>query len=600
MRGGLPAGLLLLLWVGAASAQSVRLEVTPGPHYVGDAIALSVVAEGFEEEPVPVVQSTPPERGILVSTGVQPNVSTSIVIINGQVRRSKEVTFNFGYQLSASEPGAVTIGPFTVVQGDTRLRTQQVRLDLQPVPSNDQLSVELELPETPVFVGERVPVTLRFEVGARLRANLHQYTLRVPFFERSDAFQFLDVDDPGSTKIEVLTPNGVVAMMGDAREVPQGGDRQLIVELRRIAVPLKEGTLEVPASSLDLEEGVRFRRDLFGGRRPTKLRRWRSVDRSRRLVVKQIPARNAPETFAGAVGSGFSLAVSADRTVVQVGEPITLEFELRGDGNLETAALPRLDADGMLPPGQFRVPEVELTGRLEAGAKRFTATVRVIDAEVRGIPALEYAWFDPTTEQFMTTRSRPIALSVGDAEVIGAAQVLSRETPSAGPAESGEASSRISQPANEPLRLTGADLAIERDTALLLRRPDVRARSAATLTALYAGSLALVALARFDRRRRSLDPKVAARRRRIEAELRRIRQAGSLPADEAAAEFARGLRALLAEMPEAGRRSEVDAFVGECDARSYAPGRGRDDSRLDPATAQRAIELAQLLAEGAP
>lgn len=600
MRGAF-LGCGLLLAASVASAQSVRLEVAPGPHYTDDAVQLNVVAEGFEEEPVPVVQSSPPQRGILISTGVQPSVSTSLVISNGQVRRRKEVSFSFGYQLSAAEPGPITLGPFTVVQGGTTARSGKVRLDLQPVPANDQLSVELELPEAPVFVGERVPVTLRFQVGDRLRANLHQYTLRVPFFDRSDAFQFLEpTDNPGSTKIEVQTPNGVVAMMGHARETQRGGGRELLVELRRIAVPLKDGALEIPASSLDLEEGVRYRRDLFGGRRPTQVRRWRSVDKLRRLVVKRIPTEGAPGSFAGAVGSGFSLAVSADRTVVQVGEPITLEFELRGDGNLETAALPRLDASGMLPSAQFRVPEADITGRLEAGTKHFTATVRVLDSQLREVPALEYSWFDPTSEQFRTTRSRPIALSVRDAEVIGAAQVQSGEPAPAGAAVVGERSRGSASPRSAPLRLTGADLAIERNPSLLLRAPAGRARNAGTIVALYAGSLLLVGLARFDRRRRNLDPAIAARRRRVEAELQRIRQAASLPADDAVAELARGLRALLSEVPDGGPRAEIDAFVGQCDARSYAPDRGHDASPLDPATASRALELAQSLAESAP
>ena len=114
----------------------------------------------------------------------------------------------------------------------------------------------------------------------------------------------------------------------------------------------------------------------------------RQTDRARRLSVKQIPADRTPESFAGAVGSGFSLTVSADRTVVKVGEPIALHFELRGDGNLETAALPRLDAEGLLPANSFRVAEGEIPGRLEDGAKRFTTTVRVLDPGIQEIPAL--------------------------------------------------------------------------------------------------------------------------------------------------------------------------------------------------------------------
>jgi len=284
---------------------------------------------------------------------------------------------------------------------------------------------------------------------------------------------------------------------------------------------------------------------------------------------------------------------------VQVGEPIALNFELRGEGNLETASLPPLDAEGLLAPSQFRVPEGELAGRLEAGAKRFTAVVRVLDPSVREIPALEYAWFDPTTEQFQTTRSRPIALSVGEAEVIGAADVQRDATrdaeaaPGAAPAPGAPAAQR------GPLLLTGADLAIERDPERLLRRAEAGAQRSWLVALLYAGSLGVVGLAQLDRRRRSVDPAVTARRRRVGAELRRVREASSLPAHEAVAELARALRKILAEVPDA-RGPEIDEFLGECDARSYAPEGLRDGSPLAPEFHRRAVELAERMAgEGA-
>ena len=278
--------------------------------------------------------------------------------------------------------------------------------------------------------------------------------------------------------------------MGSAREEKRSGETYLIVEVRRIAVPLRAGSLEIPPATLDVEEGVRFRRDLFGGRRPTQIRKWRSTDRARRLSVKQIPADRTPESFAGAVGSGFSLTVSADRTVVKVGEPIALHFELRGDGNLETAALPRLDAEGLLPPTSFRVADGEIPGRLEDGAKRFTAMVRVLDPSVHEIPALEYSWFDPTTEQFRSTKSRPIALSVGDAQVIGAADVQSGERAPESPASDLEERTARAASGSGPLVLTGADLAIERDATICCfaaLRPAAGTRWA--VAGLYAGSV---------------------------------------------------------------------------------------------------------------
>ncbi|MBW2541685.1 MAG: BatD family protein [Deltaproteobacteria bacterium] len=592
-------GTFLLVWGAAATAaaQSVSVQTAAAPHYAGEPIEIHVVVQGFEEDPAPSVVVASPPRGKLTAAGVHPSVSTSIAIVNGQMRRTKDVKFTFVYQLEVSEPGPIEIGPFVVTQGSASVTSRAIRLDLESLPSSDQMAVELSFPDAPVYVGERVPVTLRFRLTGRLRENLHQYSLRVPFFSLTETFQFLEPPGAaGTTQVEIQTPNGPLSVMGSAREEKRGGDTYLIVEVPRIAVPLRAGDLEIPPATLDVEEGVRFRRDLFGGRRPTQIRKWRSADRARRLSVKQIPADRTPESFAGAVGTGFSLTVSADRTVVKVGEPIALHFELRGDGNLETAALPRLDAEGLLPPASFRVADGEIPGRFEDGVKRFTATVRVLDSAVHEIPALEYSWFDPTAEEFRSAKSRPIALSVGAAQMIGAADVQSADRSPENLASEPEQLTERAPARAGSLVLTGADLAIERDAQLLLRRAASGGGSRWAVAGLYAGSVLLLVFAQLDRRRRNVDPAIVARRRRIESGLRKIRDASNLPASEAAAEIARALRALLADAPEV-RRPEIDALIGECDARSYAPAADRDSAPIDPAFQQRALELASSLEE---
>jgi hypothetical protein len=589
--------LLVLVAATAAAAQTVRVQTASAPHYVGEPIEIHVVVEGFDEDPAPSVVVASSPRGKLIAGGVHPSVSTSISIVNGQMRRTKAVTFTFVYQLQVDEPGPIEIGPFAVTQDGTSITSRRLRLDLEALPSSDQIAVEMEFQNTPIYVGERVPITLRFWLKGRIRENFHQYTLRVPFFALTETFQFLEAPGAaGTTKVEIQTPSGPLSVMGFAREEKRNGETYLIVEVRRLAVPLRAGSLEVPPAVLDVEEGVRFRRDLFGGRTPTQVRKWRSTDRVRRLSVKQIPVDRTPESFAGAVGSGFSLTVSADRTVVKMGEPIALHFELRGDGNLETAALPRLDAEGLLPPASFRVADGEIPGRFEGGVKRFTAMVRVLDPDINEIPALEYSWFDPTTEQFESAKSRPIALSVGDAQIIGAADVQSGELALENPASDPEERTARASSRSGPLALTGADLAIERDADLLLRRASTRARNTWMIAGFYGGSSLFLLLAKFERRRRNVDPAVVARRRRVAGELRRIREASNLPASEAAAEIARAMRALLAETPDV-RRPEIDALIGECDARSYAPAASSDRSPMEAAFHQRALELAQSLTE---
>jgi hypothetical protein len=354
--------------------------------------------------------------------------------------------------------------------------------------------------------------------------------------------------------------------------------------------------VRVPAASVVADEGTRYRRDLFGSRVATHVRKLRAADRDRVLEVSALPRAGRPPSFAGAVGQGFQLDVSADRTVVQVGDPITLTLTLRGAGNLERLGLPALDEPGLLPKDRFRVPQGDLSGVIEGGAKRFTAMVRVLDERQQEIPALEYAWFDPEAERYETTRSRPIALSVRPAEVVGAEDVLSEPLPTPEDereiAEAPEAPSAVSR----ELSLTGADLAIERDVTLLVRDARTTWSGHGLPAGIYAGSVLAVLVALFDRRRR-LDPEAQALRKRAEDQLGAIRAAASAPAAEAAANIARALRALVAQHPDADSR-ELDEFLGECDARTYAPEELRDDGPVDPRFHQRALELAKRLSEG--
>lgn len=595
MRSASGLALGVLLVASAAWAQQVQVRVPGGPHYLGDVIELRVVAEGFEEDPQPAVEVPAPASGSLRQTGVSPNVSTSVIFDGRQTVTNRQVAFEYSYAFRPAATGPVEIGPFRVSQAGVERSAPAVRLEIRQAPSSDRLGVSLSLPSEPIYVGERVPVRLEFRLENELQKNLQSYSLEVPFFDVSKSYRF--IDDPeaeGDTDVVVGTDDETLRFRGRLSR----SRGYLVVTIERTLMPLSEGEFPVAPSRLFVDEGVRWRRDFFGGRRATQIRRLASTDQPRTLRVKGLPLVGRPPGFAGAVGSGYHLEVAADRTVVQVGEPITLTLLLHGAGNLESASLPRLDAEGLLPAARFRVPENELTGTLEGDAKRFTATVRVLDKGVTEIPALTYSWFDPETETYQSTRSLPIALSVRAAEVIGAADVVSDE-PAAKPAPAqAEAAPAADEPRARSFALTGADLAIVRDPALLLGS-SVGAWSHAWLPAgLYGASLLAVGWAFLDRRRRDVDPDMVRRRALAAAELQRVKEAAGFPAARAASELAGALRRLLAERPEA-RTPDLDAYLGECDARSYAPEGMRDESPLDAAFHARGMELARRLAEDA-
>jgi hypothetical protein len=345
--------------------------------------------------------------------------------------------------------------------------------------------------------------------------------------------------------------------------------------------------------------GSMFRDLMEDRRRPSRTELGRAIGEPQTLVVKPFPQNGQPESFAGAVGAGFSIDVTADRTVVRVGDPIALNVTLRGAGNIENASLPRLSADGGMHPDLFRLPEGDVPGTMSEGAKQFRVSVRVSDESVTEIPALAYSWFDPETETYQTARSKPIALRVMPAKVISAGDVV-RSPSSAG----GSASSRTGDDApngeskevalatpNQPVfSLSGADLAIEPDADLVLRDLGGRTNGIVVQSVLYGAGLLLIAVAIIDRRRRNVDPVLIKRRKNVRRQRARIDKAKGQPKQEAAEEIAAALRALVAELPDVPRE-DAEAVIAECESIVYAPA-GKGEARLDDAVIERASAVA--------
>jgi len=589
-------GLSLTL-AAPAVAQKVRVQVARGPHYVGEQINVEVVAEGFEENPQPEIRPPQPARGQLAFHGVSPQVSSSITIVNGQMTQSRRVSFTYHFRFIADEPGPLQLRPFILEQNGVTRATAPVELKLREIPASRELAVQLRLPDGPLFVGQRVKVGIDFLIDRELQRNLVSYALRVPLFDNSP-FRFLD--EPASdakTELQVQTASGTLMLAGSYQEVSRGGRTYLRFTAERTMIPLEAGTFTTSPPSVIVNQGTKYRRDLFGSRQATSVRKLMARGQPATLEVVEVPTVGRPASFGGAIGRGYTLEVTADRSVVQVGEPIVLHFLLRGDGDLTTTSLPPLNNPGLLDPQFFRVPGDPPPGLIEDDGKHFEATVRVLDSSVREIPALSYSWFDADSRRFETTHSRPISVSVGAAQVVGANAVERRAAeravpapPTREPAGAGDGRTRRGS-----LALSGADLAIERDLAVLRRDDRAAGANGLWIATLYALGLTSLTLAFFDRRRRDLDPAAGARHRALTRGRSEVEEALSRPGPEAAGAIATALRAMLAEVPDFGD-AQLDTLLGECDTYSYAPT-GDRSTALPDELQRRAAEMARRLEE---
>ncbi len=603
----LAAALAVLASFAAApgGAQEVRVDVAPGPHYQGEPIELQVVATQFEEEPAPAVEFDPQAGLSLRYLGVSPSTSTSISIVNGQFSRVHEVSFIYRYELSSMRIGALRVPAFRVRQGTTLRQTEPFTLEIAAVKRSDEFGISVVLPEGPIFVGQRVPVAIEFRLDSEIQRELLQYRIEIPLFD-VPGLRFVDSNPSRSdSQLEVTTAAGVMRFPASSEERTIGGRTNLVVRVERTLIAQKPGEIRAEAPSVSIERATSYRRDFFGQRQAVASQRSVSTGRAVKLEVAELPAAGRPASFAGAIGSGFSLEVSADRSVVQLGEPIELAFHLRGHGDLSSAGLPPLAAEGLFDPARFRLPEEAPAGLLDEDGKHFKLTLRVLDASVREIPALAYSWFDADTRRFETVHSQPIALSVGAARIVGADAVESGSGDALDSGAAGTAAgatgaegavaddTQANTPSNRPgnatapsgatseagarmssLAESAANLAVERDPVVLLRAARVSRGAGIATVSLYGIGLALLGFGLLDRRRRSVDPRV---RERL-AGLTRAKQAVAAAvapgnAAEGAGALGRALRELVAAFPDEATPA-LDALLAECDALRFAPGAG--------------------------
>ncbi len=569
------AATLLLLAATPALAQRAELQVDQEA-YAGLPFNVVVGAVGFEPSPEP----PPPELDIAGATvtylGVSPNIQSFTSNINGRITRQQNVTFVYRYRVQASTPGRYEIPPVLVEQNGAKAVTRGATVVVRDIAATDEMKIALELPERPVWIGE----TFTAHLDWFLRRDVEDQHLAVPLFAMEDAFH---VQAPPSTDRQVLL------FEAGARELELPFEKSAVTiegqsytrfRFRAEVTPTRAGSIDVPPAVAVAQLRVGVGRDRFGFRVP-QTRLFKATGQAQRLEVKPLPLQNRPKSFAGAVGTAFSISAQADRTVVAVGEPISLELLVRGDAPMEGLSLPDLDEGGGLDPAKFQVADEAITGELapEQNGKRFQVTIRLQDADVREIPPIELSYFDPTAAAYRTAKSEPIALSVKGSAVVGASQVESTST------------ERAAAP-TAPASLVDAELSLSPSARTLAGVWTMR-QAWPIAAMLYVLGMLVLALRLWQvRTRETRDEKSELRqaRRRV---LQRIAEARSQPARQAAGPLA----AALAQLARLEGKSPA-ALLARIETAGYSPTAA--DEPLAPELLDEAAAFSKRRASNTP
>ena len=409
---------LVVLLAVPAGAQTLEVSVESREIYASMPFTLVLSARGFEEQTPPAAPDLAIDGCRVTYIGMTPSVSQQIQIVNGRRSEWREVTFVYRWQVTAPSPGRYRVPALTLPQGSKSAASPAATFDVGDLEQTADMVVRMRLPERPVWVGE----TFDGAIEWLLARDVESYELAVPLFE-IDAVRVEGAAVGGRTRSFRAGAHVIDLPM------KQDSLREDGIDYTRISFPFRATAIRALTFDLDPVrvvarlESARDRGFFDFGRARGAL--FQASGQRQQLVVRPLPESGRPHNFVNAVGGGFSIDVQASRTVVSVGDPIELTLRIRGDGELEGLSLPPLLGEGGLPQALFSVPAAAAVGSVDpqTNTKTFAVTARILSAEVREIPPIDFAYFDPNRGEYVTVSSRPVALSVAGVNVVDAGDV---------------------------------------------------------------------------------------------------------------------------------------------------------------------------------
>ena len=125
------------------------------------------------------------------------------------------------------------------------------------------------------------------------------------------------------------------------------------------------------------------------------------------LTVQPIPETGRPPHFNGAIGE-YQISAEIERGWGEVGNALTFTVRISGQGNIQTAAAPKLPTiAGVMVRGPSLLGE-----HTTATSRVYTYVLTLARTGALRIPAIKYDYFDPNRAVYATTETLPIPLFV--------------------------------------------------------------------------------------------------------------------------------------------------------------------------------------------
>jgi len=384
--------LLVVAAVSSAAEPSVTFDVQPRVIRMGESATATLTFQGMEN---PANPGFPNIAGFRVQGA---GTETSLRIEDG--KQTSAVTSK--YRLIPERAGKTTIGPFTYDDGKGhKFELAGVTIEVLDATATETgaqqpLFAKLEPSTTNLYVQQVFDLVLKVYVSSRL--NLHQLG---PL--QNLPAQGLVIHQPQQIDTQREAIEGEIYNVYRFRLKAQS-----ITAGRYDLAPVQRAELATQRKTRRGPFGDDFFDSFFGG---VQTEGRDIAVQPFTLVIKDLPAKGRPPTFAGAVGR-YAFDMTAKPLELSAGDPITLNFRISGRGNVDSVQMPSLALGDAFKTYDPKLTAQNVDPQAAAGEKTFEQVIIPKSENARLIPEVTFAYFDPEKEAYQTIRRGPFELTV--------------------------------------------------------------------------------------------------------------------------------------------------------------------------------------------
>lgn len=270
--------------------------------------------------------------------------------------------------------------------------------------------LRLEVDKKSCYVGE--PIIAKIKLYARLK-NRSTENYKSSF----NGFSVTDIISPDSTpqtrgKLNNREYNISTMRMAQLYPLQAGLINLESAQLETVLTFVKEAYAQFKDSLVVYDDFVNARLQPGDEIEQTATLKSEPID----INVKPLPEKNKPASFKGSVGS-FQIIAGLQKPLLSTDETGRLSVTIIGSGNMLLLTAPDINWPNGIESFDPKFSEnIAGTTVPISGSKKFEYSFSVNDSGHFIIPAINFSFFDPVSEDYKTVSTDPIAFQVSKAD----------------------------------------------------------------------------------------------------------------------------------------------------------------------------------------